>query len=181
MTEIPLTAPLLTIQEFQVRYPNQGTWAVAGVDLTLRPGDILGLVGESGCGKSTLGRAALRLVPRGTTLKGTATFEGRSILDFTPGELRHFRGEAVSLVFQDPMTRLDPLMTIGDHCVETLRPMSRSCLRRRPRRDRWQPWKAVNIPPDRWGQYPHEFSGGMRQRVAIALALVLEPQTDRGR
>jgi peptide/nickel transport system ATP-binding protein len=176
MTEIPLTAPLLTIQEFQVRYPNQGTWAVAGVDLTLRPGDILGLVGESGCGKSTLGRAALRLVPRGTTLKGTATFEGRSILDFTPGELRHFRGEAVSLVFQDPMTRLDPLMTIGDHCVETLLAHEPQLSKAEAKARSLAALKAVNIPPDRWGQYPHEFSGGMRQRVAIALALVLNPK-----
>jgi peptide/nickel transport system ATP-binding protein len=176
MTEESLEAPLLTIQEFQVRYPNQGTWAVAGVDLILRPGDILGLVGESGCGKSTLGRAALRLVPRGTTLKGTATFEGRSILDFTPGELRHFRGEAVSLVFQDPMTRLDPLMTIGDHCVETLLAHEPQLSKAEAKARSLAALKAVNIPPDRWGQYPHEFSGGMRQRVAIALALVLNPK-----
>jgi peptide/nickel transport system ATP-binding protein len=176
MTEESLEAPLLTIQEFQVRYPNQGTWAVAGVDLTLRPGDILGLVGESGCGKSTLGRATLRLVPRGTTLKGTATFEGRSILDFTPGELRHFRGEAVSLVFQDPMTRLDPLMTIGDHCVETLLAHEPQLSKAEAKARSLAALKAVNIPPDRWGQYPHEFSGGMRQRVAIALALVLNPK-----
>jgi peptide/nickel transport system ATP-binding protein len=130
-----------------VRYPNQGTWAVAGVDLTLRPGDILGLVGESGCGKSTLGRAALRLVPRGTTLKGTATFEGRSILDFTPGELRHFRGEAVSLVFQDPMTRLDPLMTIGDHCVETLLAHEPQLSKAEAKARSLAALKAVNIPP----------------------------------
>lgn len=176
MTEVPLTAPLLTIQDFQVRYPNQADWAVAGVDLTLRPGDILGLVGESGCGKSTLGRAALRLVPRGTTLKGTATFEGQSIVDFSPRELRHFRGEAVSLVFQDPMTRLDPLMTIGDHCVETLLAHEPQLSKAEAKARSLAVLEAVKIPPDRWGQYPHEFSGGMRQRVAIALALVLNPK-----
>ena len=176
MMEEPLKAPLLTIQDFQVRYPNQTGWAVAGVDLTLRPGDILGLVGESGCGKSTLGRAALRLVPRGTTLKGTATFEGRSIVDFSPRELRHFRGEAVSLVFQDPMTRLDPLMTIGDHCVETLLAHEPQLSKAEAKTRSLAALKAVKIPPDRWSQYPHEFSGGMRQRVAIALALVLNPK-----
>lgn len=171
-----MAPPLLELRDFRVRYPRQADWAVAGVSLSLHPGDILGLVGESGCGKSTLGRAALRLVPRGTTLSGTAHFEGRAILDFTPTELRHFRGEAVSLVFQDPMTRLDPLMTIGDHCVETLLAHEPKLSKAAAKARSLAALEAVNIPGDRWGQYPHEFSGGMRQRVAIALALLLNPK-----
>lgn len=169
-------APLLAVENFRVSYPGQSVWAVDDVSLSLQPGERLGLVGESGCGKSTLGRAAMRLLPSQTKIEGVARFEGRSILDFSEDELRKFRGEAVSLVFQDPMTRLDPLMTIGDHCVETL-------LAHRPDLDKKSAkeiaiatLETVKIPAERWGQYPHEFSGGMRQRVAIALALVLNPK-----
>lgn len=170
------TAPLLEVRDFRVSYPGPLTWAVEGVSLALFAGEKLGLVGESGCGKSTLGRAAMRLLPKGSRIEGTAKFEGRSIVDFSADELRRFRGEAVSLVFQDPMTRLDPLMTIGDHCLETL-------LAHRPELDKKtakeiavSTLESVKIPAERWGQYPHEFSGGMRQRVAIALALVLNPK-----
>ena len=167
---------LLTIHEFCVAYPNTRDWAVNRVSLTLAHGEILGLVGESGCGKSTLGRAALRLLPAHSQLKGEAIFEGRSILDFSPTELRHFRGEAVSLVFQDPMTRLDPLMTIGDHCLETLLAHEPQLSKAEAKARSLAALAAVNIPAERWGQYPHEFSGGMRQRVAIALALLLNPK-----
>ncbi len=170
------SVPLFGVENFRVSYPGESVWAVDEVTFSLRPGEKLGLVGESGCGKSTLGRAAMRLLPSATRLEGRAMFEGRSILDFSADELRRFRGEAVSLVFQDPMTRLDPLMTIGDHCVETL-------LAHRPDLDKKQAkeiaiatLETVKIPAERWRQYPHEFSGGMRQRVAIALALVLNPK-----
>ncbi|NJN04338.1 MAG: ABC transporter ATP-binding protein [Leptolyngbyaceae cyanobacterium RM1_1_2] len=166
---------LFQIDRFHVAYPGQLAWAVEDVSLAVAPGERLGLVGESGCGKSTLGRAVLRLMPAGTRLEGDASFEGQSILEFSPQRLRQFRGEAVSLVFQDPMTRLDPLMTIGDHCLETLlahQPQSRQAAKEKA----LATLAAVNIPRDRWQQYPHEFSGGMRQRVAIALALLLEPK-----
>jgi peptide/nickel transport system ATP-binding protein len=171
-----MTQPLLAIEQFCVAYPGQSAWAVNDVSLAVTAGEILGLVGESGCGKSTLGRAALRLLPKGSRLSGQATFEGRSILAFTPRELRHFRGEAVSLVFQDPMTRLDPLMTIGEHCVETVRAHEPGLSRQDAKTRSLEALAAVKIPAERWGQYPHEFSGGMRQRVAIALALVLDPK-----
>ncbi|MEN8446409.1 MAG: ATP-binding cassette domain-containing protein, partial [Cyanobacteria bacterium J06555_13] len=92
------TSPLLAIEDFRVSYPGPLAWAVDGVSIALQPGEKLGLVGESGCGKSTLGRAAMRLLPKGSRIEGKATFEGRSIVDFTPSELRQFRGEAVSLV-----------------------------------------------------------------------------------
>ena len=171
-----MTQPLFAIEQFCVAYPGQSTWAVDAVSFAVTAGEILGLVGESGCGKSTLGRAALRLLPKTSRLKGQVTFEGQSVLDFTPQELRHFRGEAVSLVFQDPMTRLDPLMTIGEHCVETVRAHEPGLSRQEAKTRSLEALAAVKIPAERWGQYPHEFSGGMRQRVAIALALVLDPK-----
>ncbi|WP_346289357.1 ABC transporter ATP-binding protein [Sphaerothrix gracilis] len=167
---------LFQIDRFHVAYPGQSDWAVEDVSFSLAPGERLGLVGESGCGKSTLGRAALRLMPSGTRIEGNATFEDESILSFSPQRLRQFRGEAVSLVFQDPMTRLDPLMTIGDHCVETLLAHQPQLSKQAAKEKAIATLAAVNIPRDRWSQYPHEFSGGMRQRVAIALALLLDPK-----
>ena len=169
-------APLLAVKNFKVSYPGPLAWAVDDVSLSLQPGEKLGLVGESGCGKSTLGRAAMRLLPNGSRIEGGATFEGRSIVDFSPAQLRKFRGEAVSLVFQDPMTRLDPLMTIGDHCLETLMAHRPELSHKKAKEIAVATLESVNIPAERWGQYPHEFSGGMRQRVAIALALVLDPK-----
>jgi len=157
--------------------PNDSiAWAVDDVSLTIQPGERLGLVGESGCGKSTLGRAAMRLLPSSTRIEGKVTFEGRSLFNFSPEELRRFRGEAVALIFQDPMTRLDPLMTIGDHCVETLRAHRPQLSQQAAKAEAIATLEAVNIPASRWNQYPHEFSGGMRQRVAIALALLLNPK-----
>ncbi len=166
---------LLELDNFSVTYPGQRNPAVDDVYLTLAAGEKLGLVGESGCGKSTLGRAMLRLLPRAADLRGRVWFKGESVLDFTPRRLREFRGEAVALVFQDPMTRLNPLMTIGDHCIETLR-AHRPDVSAAAAKDRAiEVLEKVNITANRFGQYPHEFSGGMRQRVAIALAMILEP------
>jgi peptide/nickel transport system ATP-binding protein len=170
---------LFQIENLRVAYPQARTlesWAVDDVSLTLQPGERIGLVGESGCGKSTLGRAAMRLLPPGSRVEGRVTFNGESVFDFSPEQLRRFRGEAVSLVFQDPMTRLDPLMTIGEHCVETLRAHRPEFSRAVAKERAIATLEAVKIPASRWSQYPHEFSGGMRQRVAIALALLLEPK-----
>ncbi len=168
--------PLLEVKDFKVSYPGPLNWAVDGVSLALQPGEKLGLVGESGCGKSTLGRAAMRLLPNGSQVEGKALFEGRSVIDFSPAQLRKFRGEAVSLVFQDPMTRLDPLMTIGEHCQETLLAHQPELNKKQAKEIAIATLESVNIPSERWSQYPHEFSGGMRQRVAIALALILNPK-----
>ncbi|MCU0516834.1 MAG: ABC transporter ATP-binding protein [Oscillatoria sp. Prado101] len=173
--------PLLSVENLRVAYPYQRgggepAWAIDGVSFTLQPGERLGLVGESGCGKSTLGRAAMRLLPACSRIEGRVTFAGQSVFDLTPAQLRRFRGEAVALVFQDPMTRLDPLMTIGDHCVETLLSHQPQLSRRQAKEKAIETLAAVKIPASRWSQYPHEFSGGMRQRVAIALALMLEPR-----
>jgi peptide/nickel transport system ATP-binding protein len=172
----PMPDALFTLDSFTVAYAGQEQRAVDRVSLSVSPGEKLGLVGESGCGKSTLGRAALRLLPKSTDLQGRVWFNGESVLDFSPRRLRQFRGEAVALVFQDPMTRLNPLMTIGDHCVETLRAHRPEVSAKEAKARAIAVLEKVNIPPSRFGQYPHEFSGGMRQRVAIALAMILEPQ-----
>jgi peptide/nickel transport system ATP-binding protein len=176
-----MSQDLLQIQNLRVAYPTPSptaelTWAVDDVSFSLAAGQRLGLVGESGCGKSTLGRAAMRLLPNRSQVEGQVLFNGQPVFDFAPEALRKFRGEAVALVFQDPMTRLNPLMTVGWHCMETLRSHQPHLSRRELREKTVEALEAVNIPANRWMQYPHEFSGGMRQRVAIALALLLEPK-----
>lgn len=174
---------LFQIEHLRVAYPQSyrrsdetTAWAIDDVSLQLQPGERLGLVGESGCGKSTLGRAAMRLLPSSSQIEGRVLFNGESVFDFSPERLRQFRGEAVALVFQDPMTRLDPLMTIGDHCLETLRSHQPELSKQAAKEQAIATLEAVKIPASRWSQYPHEFSGGMRQRVAIALALLLNPK-----
>ncbi|MBE9199685.1 MULTISPECIES: ABC transporter ATP-binding protein [unclassified Nodularia (in: cyanobacteria)] len=171
---------LFCIENLRVAYPQPQeeavSWAVDDVSLTLQPGERMGLVGESGCGKSTLGRAAMRLLPPSSRVEGRVTFQGESVFDLMPGQLRKFRGEAIALIFQDPMTRLDPLMTIGKHCIETLQAHSPKLSTKEAKEIAIATLEKVNIPASRWSQYPHEFSGGMRQRVAIALALLLNPK-----
>ncbi len=170
---------LFCVENLRVAYPQrqgQSGWAVDGVSLTLQPGEKLGLVGESGCGKSTLGRAAMRLLPESTLIEGQVLFSGESIFEMNASRLRGFRGEAVALIFQDPMTRLDPLMTVGQHCIETLQAHRPNLSRKEAKKRAIEVLESVKIPASRWSQFPHEFSGGMRQRVAIALALLLEPK-----
>jgi peptide/nickel transport system ATP-binding protein len=175
-----MSEALFCIENLRVAYPQHDeaaiNWAIDDVSFTLQQGERMGLVGESGCGKSTLGRAAMRLLPPSSRVTGKVTFQGQSVFDLTPQELRKFRGEAVALIFQDPMTRLDPLMTIGDHCIETLQAHTPELSKREAKEKAIATLAKVNIPASRWSQYPHEFSGGMRQRVAIALALLLKPK-----
>jgi peptide/nickel transport system ATP-binding protein len=171
---------LFSIENLRVAYPHRNgeepQWAIDDVSFKLQPGERMGLVGESGCGKSTLGRAVMRLLPDNSQVQGRIIFKEQSVLDLTPHELRKFRGEVVSLVFQDPMTRLDPLMTIGNHCLETLKAHSPELSNRQAKDKAIATLEKVKITANRWNQYPHEFSGGMRQRVAIALALLLSPK-----
>lgn len=170
---------MLEIKDLKIAYPTElssPSWVIDGVSFSIGKGETLGLVGESGCGKSTIGKAILRLLPNHTHVEGEITFEGRSLLSLSSKELEKFRGEKVGLVFQDPMTRLDPLMTIGDHCVETLQAHRGNLTYRQAKIQACTVLEKVKIPANRWSQYPHEFSGGMRQRVAIALALLLNPK-----
>jgi peptide/nickel transport system ATP-binding protein len=171
-----MTEPLFCVENLRVSYPRSNNWAVDDVSFALNRGEKLGLIGESGCGKSTIGRAAMRLLSPASRLAGKIKYKGESVFDFNPNQLRQFRGEVVALVFQDPMTRLDPLMTIGEHCIETLRSHQPQLSRRQAKEKALEILEKVKIPINRWGQYPHEFSGGMRQRVAIALALLLNPK-----
>lgn len=175
-----MSETLFCLENLRVAYPHRSDekaqWAVDGVSFILQPGERMGLVGESGCGKSTLGRAAMRLLPPSSQIEGRVTFQGRSVFEMTPEQLRKFRGEAVGLIFQDPMTRLDPLMTIGNHCLETLKAHSPQLSTKQAKEKAIATLEKVKIPASRWNQYPHEFSGGMRQRVAIALALLLSPK-----
>jgi len=179
MTINEMSDSLLSLQHLKVTYctafSSSITTAVDQVSLSLQAGERLGLVGESGCGKSTLGRAALRLLSN-AVIEGELTFQGESILKMSLPRLRKFRGEAVSLIFQDPMTRLNPLMTIGTHCLETLKAHRPQLSNQEAKQRAIAVLESVKIPANRWSQYPHEFSGGMRQRVAIALALLLEPK-----
>lgn len=172
-------ANLFDVEHLRVAYSHSRSpqsWAVDDVCFSLQPGERLGLVGESGCGKSTIGRAVMRLLPTTSHIEGQVRFEGQPVFEMDEKRLQRFRGEAVALVFQDPMTRLDPLMTIGDHCLETLKAHRPQLSHSQAKNKALEVLEAVKIPASRWSQYPHEFSGGMRQRVAIALALLLDPK-----
>ncbi len=164
------TAPVLRIGALQVRYPGSGQPTLDGLDLTLSAGERLALVGPSGCGKSTVARAVLQLLPPGSVCEGELLLRGQDPRQLRRAALRRLRGEAVGLVFQDPMTRLNPLLTIGEHLRDTLA-AHRGGGRQRAR----ELLARVGIDPERYGSFPHEFSGGMRQRLAIALALALQP------
>ncbi|NDC34964.1 MAG: ABC transporter ATP-binding protein [Synechococcaceae bacterium WB9_2_112] len=168
--------PVLQLRDLVVRYPGARATTLNGLTLELGRGERLALVGPSGCGKSTVARAVLQLLPPGSLCRGGMQLAGHDPRHLPAADLQQLRGEAVGLVFQDPMTRLNPLLTIGEHLRDTLaahRPDEASqALRQRAE----QLLGRVGISPVRYASYPHEFSGGMRQRVAIALAMALKPQ-----
>jgi oligopeptide/dipeptide ABC transporter ATP-binding protein len=137
---------------------------------------VLGLVGESGCGKSTLGRGILGLLPEGAASDGEVIYGGRNLVAAPAKDLRRLRGPDLGLIFQEPMTRLNPLLRIEDHFVETLKRHEPNLSKRDIRRRSLETLGKMGIPPTRYRQYPFEFSGGMRQRIMIALALVLRPK-----
>jgi peptide/nickel transport system ATP-binding protein len=162
---------LLEVENLTVRYGDADP-VVDHITFHLQAGEALGLIGESGCGKSTIGRSLIKLLPKYASVEGTINVDGEAIAEKKDGT---WRGEKVGLIFQDPMTRLDPLMSIEDHGLEVLASHYSKLTRQSARQRVHNALKAVSIDPSRAGQYPHEFSGGMRQRVAIALSLLLNP------
>jgi peptide/nickel transport system ATP-binding protein len=169
--------PVVEARDLRVWYGTERgpVRAVDGVSFDLRRGEILGLVGESGCGKSTLGRGLLGLLPEGAEMDGTLRFEGEDLLGLSRKQLFARRGVDLGMIFQEPLTRLNPLMRISEHFRETLRTHDRSLDRSEIDRRALEVLRRMGIPPTRYRAYPHEFSGGMRQRIMIALALVLRP------
>ena len=149
--------------------------AVDGVSFSVRKGEILGLVGESGCGKSTLGRALLGLLPAGSKMDGELRFRGRDLLSLPKKKMFEMRGDELGMIFQEPLTRLNPLMRISEHFEETVRTHEKGIGKKEVERRSLEVLRRMGIPPTRYRSYPHEFSGGMRQRLMIALALVLRP------
>jgi len=148
---------------------------VQDVNLTIESGSITGLVGESGCGKSTLGRAILRLLPDNAAVRGSIRFAGLNLLSLPPKEMRDLRGRNLAMIFQDPMTRLNPLMRIRDHFIETIRAHEPTVQPEAALERAKKVLADVRVPSDRLGMYPHELSGGMRQRIMIALCLLFKP------
>ncbi len=171
---------LLEVRNLQTRFELfRGTVkAVDGVDFTLREGEILGIVGESGGGKSVTGFSLLGLIdPPGRVAAGEVIFRGKNLLEKSEEEMRRIRGKEISMIFQDPMTSLNPLQTIGRQIDEMLAlhtPLSQADRRKRS----LELLREVGIPnpEDRLENYPHQFSGGMRQRVVIAIALAANPK-----
>ena len=170
---------LLEVRDLTVRFDTAGgaVQAVSAVNFSLGRGQTLGLVGESGCGKSTAAYALMGLLPRnGRVTAGSVNFEDRDLLRLAPGALRALRGDRISMVFQNPMTSLDPAYSIGSQIVDVLREhkgLGREAARQRA----IALLQRVGIPdPEgRFGSYPHQLSGGQRQRVVIAIALACDP------
>jgi peptide/nickel transport system ATP-binding protein len=167
----------LRVRDLRVAYgTSRGSLAaVDGVSFDLAPGESLGLVGESGCGKSTLGRGLMQLLPPGAAVGGSVELNGRELIGLDRRALRDIRSEELALVFQEPMSRLNPLMKISSHFVEAVRAHQPDISKDEARQMGREALRQMGIPPTRINDYPHEFSGGMRQRIMIALALVLSP------
>ncbi|MDA1183249.1 MAG: ABC transporter ATP-binding protein [Acidobacteria bacterium] len=175
------TQPLLQIRGLRTHFSTESgvAKAVDGLDLDVRPGEVLGLVGESGSGKSVTALSILRLIPDppGHIAAGEIWFQGRDLLTLSWRDIRRIRGKEISMIFQEPMTSLNPVFTIGRQVMEMILTHEPATSRDQARSRSIQILTEVGIPDPatRMDQYPHELSGGMRQRVMIAIALVLNP------
>ena len=177
----PVTYPLLSVRDLRTHFFTQDgvTRAVDGVSFEVAPGETLGIVGESGCGKSVTALSIMRLLPprMARTVGGAVEFEGRNLLDLSEAEMRDIRGNRVAMIFQEPMTSLNPVLTIGDQISETVR-IHQGATQAQARARAVETLNLVRIPDAtrRLRDYPHQFSGGMRQRVMIAMALACSPK-----
>tara|TARA_B100000700_G_scaffold136020_1_gene151968 strand:+ start:427 stop:2031 length:1605 start_codon:yes stop_codon:yes gene_type:complete len=167
---------VLKIKNLNAIYPNSSCYVLDGLDLTMNCGDRLALVGSSGCGKSTVAKAIMQLLPKGSACYGEIFLNGKNVLRLDELSLQTIRGKEVGLIFQDPMSRLNPLMTIGNHLVDTLRAHYNSLPSNILIERAKSLLEKVGIDTLRFNAFPHELSGGMRQRVAIALAISLRPK-----
>lgn len=171
--------PLLSVQNLEVAMLSQGTevYPVRGVTLELNRGEVLGLVGESGCGKSTTGLSIMRLLPGYARLRGSVLFQGKDLAAYAPHQMREIRGNRVAMIFQNPLTSLNPIETIGFQIEEAMRVHDRGLKgpQRLARVEELLGLVGIPDPRERMRSYPHECSGGMRQRIMIAMALANDP------
>lgn len=175
-----MTPPLLEVKNLRVEFPSRhGTLlALDDVSFSIQPGEVLGVVGESGAGKSLTGAAIIGLLdPPGRVAGGEIRFEGRRIDNLPYEEMRRLRGRHIGAIFQDPLTSLNPLYTVGRQLTETIRThLPMSATQARERAIQLLEETGISAAAQRIDQYPHQFSGGMRQRVVIALALAANPK-----
>jgi oligopeptide/dipeptide ABC transporter ATP-binding protein len=174
-----VSAPLLEVADLNVQFPTEDglVHAVRGVDYTLRSGEVLGIVGESGSGKSVTSLAVMGLLPANARVTGSVRYRGQELLSQTDRSMSRVRGKGVSMIFQDPMTSLDPVYRVGVQIEETLRTHDRTLSSQAAEARAVELLELVGIPnaKERVRSYPHEFSGGMRQRVVIAIAMANQP------
>ena len=170
---------ILDIKDLVIHYEtDDGTVeAVNGLDIQLEYGKTLGLVGETGSGKTTTALSILRLVPDppGVIKNGSITLDGKDILNLPQKDLESIRGNLVSMIFQDPMTSLNPVLTVGEQIAEVIG-LHENISEKEAADKAGQMLEVVGIPKERYGEYPHQFSGGMKQRVVIAMALACNPK-----
>ncbi|MGG1632869.1 ABC transporter ATP-binding protein [Rossellomorea sp. NRS-1567] len=171
---------VLSVQDLHVHFSTYGgeVKAVRGVSFDLHKGETLAIVGESGCGKSVTSQSIMRLItsPPGKVTNGRILFKGKDLLNVTEPQMRKIRGADISMIFQDPMTALNPTLTIGEQIIEGIL-QHNDVSKKQARQKAIEMLTLVSIsnPEERLKQYPHQFSGGMRQRIVIAMSLVCEP------
>jgi len=175
-----MSEKLLEVKDLHVTYrtDDDNVYALNGVDIAVEKGKTLGLVGETGAGKTTLALSIMRLLPDrvGFITKGGITLEGRDLLALTEADMRTLRGSDISMIFQDPMTSLNPIHTVGDQIAEVIALHNQQASKAEVERKVDEMLEMVGIPAIRKSEYPHQFSGGMKQRIVIAIALACNPR-----